>query len=1012
MTEYDDVNDGVNTVFFSPKNVIEPVYLSLEDDHRAQLVTYIGDSIREDELESYIGNVVGATLDFSGSNIYIRHEESLRAWQRSNMESEPPFSALLLSLALAAESMRNDEVYSANNYYQRLFETYRVTDEQDKARIKFAGKYTRKFWHALNIWLTKYDYAYGKPTAKQVNSWTYVSYALSQSLVRKVDRARFSSLFAKFGLSRNDLVTDQDMHLYLHEWMTGFDSGPWLRRLWETPDLRDRVASAASEELEQWDGLTQGPDSQSRSFRRLSWIIRFSSFPVFKFNLHLVAGTQDSATDPILKVPDRAGRIVKEAFANTSEIKLESFIDSSLRQLGPKSQIKLEALMLTSLELNSNIDGVPTSYRRESRSLITLVKDDTGRYYKEVARLTMHARHIVLCHGSWQLRVKSYLDEFAVQGFEQIDGNIKNGIPADWVLFRNVILSSIPDREIDDQLLSLVPIASADAGVIHMSGGLKLAQNIWHANAPPQVIASDEHGVITVELCTDDITTKSKTLASTQLDDFNPNFISDSGLALDSSNLSVLGIRGRKKIVERPIAFRSAETPRRNASLNDTYSYSLGTDNEAELNGFSANPTRTLQADKPSLRGMLVEGEFQEICTKLIRLQAQELPRYERDEVSVSGFDLSAVESSEEVCVLRGYHHFLCEPYLGPDSGKASRVLNCKDCNLSQIAAKKKSTRNALVKNFASAHSAPTMVAAEDSKNITVDNVLDALCYLGSGTWASAVQVISPLFEDQWRVGGLASDLVDLGMIDLMLASDFGGPVYWSCAPPVLVVTSSGYAVLTGFRNKTLIADVIAALDGVAISYCKEQEGLAPAIHKWDVKGIKLQHIKECMEGVTGPLGRAVLTVESPSLQIASSMPSLSQIASRLKRIDIEDNEEIQKFDPLTGQWHTSELNGVGAYRLNMYGRRYFFHTKEEFSFQTSHVIAKLFAAKHSNVQLHKYDEVTKNFECVLGCNPPGLLKRALVSESGELPLTNKYTHRYKSIPKELARMVLHKMYG
>lgn len=80
-----------------------------------------------------------------------------------------------------------------------------------------------------------------------------------------------------------------------------------------------------------------------------------------------------------LIVPNSADPTVKEAFENTPEIKLERFLETELSGIEPRSRIKLEALMHTSVELSGQLNGKPCAYRRSARPIITLVKDDTGR---------------------------------------------------------------------------------------------------------------------------------------------------------------------------------------------------------------------------------------------------------------------------------------------------------------------------------------------------------------------------------------------------------------------------------------------------------------------------------------------------------------------------------------------------------------------------------------------------------------------------------------------------------
>lgn len=1005
MTSYNELNNALNNLFFSGLHSGSPVYLSLEDDEREYLAENF--HIPSSELSSHVGEVVASTLDFSKSNIYIAHKEKCDKWKKEGMIDPPPFTALLLALTMAAEQMRSEGDHSASNYYERLFEVFGVGVDQEKQKIRTAARFTPLFWQALNLWLTRHDYFYGKPTATQVNNWKYVSYAISQSLVRRGDRARFHSLFSEFGLSPNDKLSESEMTLYLHEWMAGSGPSQWLKHLWESLDIRDRVASAALDELEQWDGRFVRSEDASSGYRRLTWFAVIRTFPLLRCRLHLVAGAGDGDSGTALRLTEAATGLAREALNEAESVWLEAMPDTGLRVLGPEDKIKLGALLLTSLELASEEEG--DLYRHDSRPVIPLIKDETGRYYREVSRVTLHAKHLVLCHTNWAGQVSSYLEEFAQRGFSKIAGNSSNGIPAGWTLFREVAVSAAPTSEVNDNLQCLVPISSG--ATINMSGGLKLAQNIWHASAPPQVIASDEDGFIEIKLQSESLGSKSETIASTQPENYDPDFISTSRQALDARNLTVTGFRNGKNIVERSLAFRSAKTPRHQANVDSTYAYLLDK-SRPNICGFSAVASSEVRDDSPVIRGMLVEGEFDAVEQGLPAPDSSELPTQGAETLEEVGFDMASVRGDEATCILRGYHYFICPPYLGPGHGEVSRVMQCRDCHIFQIASKPKRGRGRRSTRITRQIAQPSIrfeVSADEK--VSPNSVFDALCYLGSGTWASIVPILSSIVEEPWQVSIVKDDLVDLGLIDVAMDSDFGRPRYWSCPPPALAVTRTGTAFLAGFRNAVLVQEVKARMDEIADGYRLTKHDLAPVAHTWDVKGLELGTIRERLSDLVGPLGRKIVVTESPGLQIASQMPSVDEILRQLDPLQVEDGDDIERFDPRTCRWERSEIRGEGAYRALFHGRRYFYCTGDGVSLEASPELAKVLAARFEGVRLHSYNEATQTLDCALGCKPPGLFRRSLVSESGVLPVTSDERHSYTDVSPTLAGIVLQKLY-
>ena len=259
-----------------------PVYLDLEDQPAAALSQKL--DIAVTDLDTFIALAVAETLEGHQSDPYAWHVSKTRRWAQSGRVSPPPFTGLLIALSLAAEKMRDDGQFSATNYYERLFEVLDVHDFALKAKLRSHAGSTRLFWRELNHWLTEHDFEMGRPTARQVNSWPYVSYALSQALVREAERHRFHHLFKEFDLSPLDDVSESEMVLFLHDWMTGSGPNAWLRKLWASPDLRERVAAAALTELESWDG---GRIEGGRKHRRLCWTAHFKTFPRKRFELLL-----------------------------------------------------------------------------------------------------------------------------------------------------------------------------------------------------------------------------------------------------------------------------------------------------------------------------------------------------------------------------------------------------------------------------------------------------------------------------------------------------------------------------------------------------------------------------------------------------------------------------------------------------------------------------------------------------------------------------------------------------
>ena len=145
MTAYEDINAAVNEIFFlSGRSGNQPVYLDIEDDVRGVLSDRL--SVEPGNLDAEIGRAVAQTIvngHRDGGGPYVWHIRKLRDWLEAGRRDAPPFTALLCALSIAAERMRGDTNFSANNYYQRLFEILGVEDEETQKKSSGRPRATR-----------------------------------------------------------------------------------------------------------------------------------------------------------------------------------------------------------------------------------------------------------------------------------------------------------------------------------------------------------------------------------------------------------------------------------------------------------------------------------------------------------------------------------------------------------------------------------------------------------------------------------------------------------------------------------------------------------------------------------------------------------------------------------------------------------------------------------------------------------------------------------------------------
>lgn len=994
--EYVVLNDAVNKVFFDGRYEGLSVYLDLEDEAKDELAIIINED--RDDVEAFVGLVVAETLFWSDTNPYSWHLGRLMKWSLDKDGHPPPMSALLLSFSLAAERMRKGEEYSANNYYQRLCELLGINDDVRKNKIRAAGKQTLVFWKSLNRWLMDADYAYGRPTASQVNKWTYVSYALSQSLVRDADRKRFHSMFTTYGLSSHEKISESEIKLYLHEWMAGYGASEWLKKIWAVTDLRERVAIAALQELECWESDAGRPQSDMPVDVRLSWAVYVKKFPKKKISLYLVASGLDH--DGVKLVPDDDAR---ESFGGCENLWLEALLGTELSRLEPLDGLNLDAMFLSSVKLVNPDNG--RKYKHDARAVIPLAKQEGSCLFREVSRMSLYGEHHVLCHRNWMGSVEHYLREHARPGYEILDGEHSPFLPSQWVLFLGVEIVVIPGQEVSNNLQCLVPLSTGLD--MYMSGGLKLAPSIWHAKAPPEIFVSDEEGLLDVELREYRIDSRGDMLCSTKASSYDPRFLYKNAEVLDTNNLVVIAVRNGKPRAEKDISLRSASTPRRLVSEDASMmAYALGME-KGRGKGFTSIPVGELDKGRLCLQGMITTGpypQYEEAVTPKIT-QGQGIG-YDEDQED-RYYKTASVGGASESCILRGYHYWLC----APDSSS----MTCRDCGRFQLAREKRGRpRKArdTTSNGSPTSSTPSVVSSRANDSVSPDIVYDAICYRGAGSWSEFQSITSVLVEEPWDHARVSRNLMDLGHIDIMLDDSLLKPKRWSCPPPALVVDVDGDAYLSGFRCDDLIDKVSKSLSSVTRAYRMVKQDMAPTAHLYELDTDAIDELQSILKGVTDPHGRPVKVVNCPAEPIVQSMPKLIDVIRFMRPVHIGDGDDVERFDPKTGKWKHASIDGRGAYRSIYAGRRYFYRSDDGDSLEGSFEIVKLLAAHDEGILLHGYDDKARSFESVIGVEPPGLHRRALVSCSGVLPEYYRGKVIYGKVPKSLASVLMFKLYA
>jgi hypothetical protein len=225
------------------------------------------------------------------------------------------------------------------------------------------------------------------------------------------------------------------------------------------------------------------------------------------------------------------------------------------------------------------------------------------------------------------------------------------------------------------------------------------------------------------------------------------------------------------------------------------------------------------------------------------------------------------------------------------------------------------------------------------------------------------------------------------------------------------VVTRSGTAYLSGFRSCNLTKQICDRLGSREAGITRVPQSAGPDCIRFDLEGVTATELQERLVDLKDALERGIHVAEMVGLRLACALPSSSQIADHLKRVHVDAGSRLQSFDLATGRWTDSRLLKPGAYRDHARRNTYLFFNGD-YVVSGPFELVKLLAAKLAGRRLHAYDARKQNFSCVLGCEPPGLFRRALISCTGLLPQVENRRLVYQNVTEDLGHTVLNKLYG
>ena len=1009
---YPQVNEAINSVIFDGRFEGRPVYLDIED----RLLTDISEKLNIDAktVPSTVSRAAREQLLLKESNPFTWYESQYLSWWLKGVKTAPPYTALLCTLSIAAENMRDDEKFSRNNYYNRLLELLKIDSVESQEAVKKHFKKTKKYWDSLNRWLNLNHGDLGYPTAAPVIShWKYVSYPISQALIREADRKHLQKMFEEYGLIPGETFTVPEMVDYIQQWVVGNRAHAWLTQLWNNDDLKEKIAQTAVLELESWTGSSKRKSGEGSAKRctlyalRTGWLkpeIRFT-FAVSEVGLEV--GME-------LSVDDEGPTYSALAFDSSCD---RIFLKKSSYEKALAISATSNVLLSPALSLGFNLVVLekPITIVRHGRSIIPLVRNTDGISFREVTRVTLLEEHIVVCNASLFEKVEKHLNKYTRKGLKVYQPGELKGLPEDWGAYLKVEFLQIPEEDVDQNLECLTALGDTS---IAITDGLRLFRQDWHRLGGLEVTGVTGKGTATIELVSPDLLkgkeevigrAEGERCAVLTLDISNP---------IQNGHYDLL-LKQNSSIKKRlHISVSDALHPRSRRFISAAELY-YAPNKKSPLGSLSAEENSNLP--KRFIRGMSVIGGPRPQIERQDDLVLGDMVQDKREDVppvEPGPFSLSRLEGYAQACAVRGYHIWKCETFQPGENPRRAMLMTCSDCNRVEIA-KNRGKKNRNQKKYAAqktelkaatAHLNKIVDAVRNKTTYDANILFDAVCFYGGGQ-ANKLRNIADLAGiERWSPQSFIAALFGCGHIDIQMRKDLTTPENWWTAPPCLVEFDTYDFFFSGFRSEVLVCKVKEQVENLGAEVRFDSQDYAPdAIF---VYGLSLEELQEELSEISDPYKRPLTVTERPGARIAALVNPASEILGNLPETYSIPEKELEQFDTSRGRWRSvPEISSPGAYRTKGYGRIYFIADGNGQLRRAPYSLAKAYACKVTGTCLHTYEAESKTFISAIGCPPFGLLERALISCSGLLPRTEGGVLKYYNVPEDVAKLVLKRLY-
>lgn len=995
---HDAWNRAIRKKFYSTASSGIPVYLDLDDEVFEEFNYLKADSTKS--AKASLLEAVLDDLDFGAGNKDVLGDitHASRLWflrirdNPAHTETEaPPMLGFLAVSVMAAERMgastSSTAQWGPNAYYPHLCNLFGLqsgSPEAKRLQQSFQADYL-KLWGWLNSWLYESEGKFGHPTAYAI-SHPYVGAAMSQALVRDIDRRKLPNLFASYNLEANatlepDQIAPYVDHAVDHK-LHGLTSA--FRDLWKRDSARSGLAQVLVAELAKWDGSHTLGEKESRiaiNSQRVQMVAKITSRlgePRINFLLSIAYRMPPSNMNLFLN-----GHSEQPLEWHQSGDRVEIPLTATNRAT---SKDLFESRLTISSDASENWSYTPSF-------LLVFERTEDGNQWQQVPKISLGQRSIIALKRDLghEPKLLTYLNTFAKPGFtyEAIKGS-----PEGWILVRDVELVTLPTG-LNDNLRILEP---AETSVVRFEGGIKLptpgTSRRWlRGHAPIMRLISPSENQLKFEVFTKNTdgeyvkTGESPTSTSRELNlDLNAFAQEDGDYAIAAYAAGTLVREMLFKIGSwrSPdlMAIRRAPLVAHQSEPNDAYTFATkasACDSPFEPTNVSGlwsvfkdeyAPVEAMSFGKVAIwnEGIHTEGNADEKVSTLLAVPLEPASSDSCVFVGNHRWKLDAVPSGREFWTIRRV------------SGK------CERCGSSGFfpathkdAAHKKSDFARQTAPATKATQPRTTVANPPSQNpIDWQAAIELVRACVSGSYPWLIESLASIATDDWAPKQIVAELEALGHIEL-ISKDLRRPHSWVLSPPHIVVREARLDLIGNWPIEVA-----------------QMKGLPKLTNPLAVASFSVGQIETLDEALKAT---GVNYGVSAGSEFSECLPALSEVRQSAPRSELPAHDNIHWFDLASRRWVPVEVVlKQGAYRFDTkLGRKYAF-VDENFSIDRRVVYGSASMVKWFAVNLdegetaipYQYRAARRQFALAQGMTLFGLYSRALHAESGSPAIVNR----------------------